>query len=73
MKRSRFARRSGLSCDAEKSFTPCGRYGQSGSRAEDRFWETQLTATIDRLLEDKDETAFNDTLDHLLSSNSRLR
>ncbi|MBX3679321.1 DUF2863 family protein [Cognatazoarcus halotolerans] len=71
MKRSRFARRSGLSRDAENLSRLAVGMAESGSRAEDRFWETQLTATIDRLLEDKDETAFNDTLDHLLSSNPR--
>ena len=71
MKRSRFARRSGLSRDAESLLRLATGLAESGSRAEDRFWENQLTEVIDRLLEENEEAAFNDALDHLLSSNPR--
>ncbi|MBX3686875.1 MAG: DUF2863 family protein [Rhodocyclaceae bacterium] len=71
MKRSRFARRSGLSRDAESLLRLATGLAESGSRAEDRFWESQLTEVIDRLLEENEEAAFNDALDHLLSSNPR--
>lgn len=71
MKRSRFGRRSGLTRDAENLVRLAVGLAESGSRAEDRFWETQLTQLIDGLLEGNDEAAFNDALDYLLAANPR--
>lgn len=71
MKRSRFGRRGGLSRDAEQLVWLATGLAESGSRAEDRYWETALTAVIDAVLEQNDEDALNSALDHLYSADAR--
>lgn len=65
MKRTRTKRRSGLSREAEKLVWQSTGLAQSGSRAEDRYWESLLAPSIDLLLEEGDEDTLNDALDHL--------
>ncbi|MFN3984311.1 MAG: DUF2863 family protein [Rhodocyclaceae bacterium] len=68
MKRSRLKRRGGLGADAEQLIRLATGLVESGSRAEDRYWETQLSSGIDELLADGDEDALNAALDHLYSA-----
>ncbi len=68
MKRPRSKRRSGLGPDAERLVWLANGLAESGSRAEDRFWENQLTDHIDQLLDDGDEDTINSALDQLYSS-----
>ncbi|NTV10085.1 MAG: DUF2863 family protein [Zoogloea sp.] len=69
MKRSRFGRRGGLPRDAEQLVWLATGLADSGSRAEDHFWESKLSTAIDRLLENSTEDALNAALDHLASAN----
>jgi hypothetical protein len=71
MKRSRFGRRGGLSRDAEQLVWLSTGLAESGSRAEDRYWETRLTALLDAILDQGDEDALNSALDHLYSADAR--
>lgn len=71
MKRSRFGRRGGLSRDAEQLAWLATGLADSGSRAEDRYWESRLVTLIDRILDEDDEDALNAALDHLYSTNAR--
>ena len=71
MKRSRFGRRGGLSRDAEQLVWLATGLAESGSRAEDRYWEARLTELIDAVLAHDDEDALNSALDHLYSANPR--
>ncbi len=71
MKRTRFTRRSGLSRDAERLARFAAGLAQSGGRLEDAFWETSLTAELDRLLHAGNEETLNAALDHLWTSNLR--
>ncbi|MCB1961786.1 MAG: DUF2863 family protein [Rhodocyclaceae bacterium] len=68
MKRSRTKRRGGLGADAERLVWLATGLAESGSRAEDRFWEKHLTTLIDQLLDDGDEDPINDALDHLYTA-----
>ncbi|TVO53440.1 DUF2863 family protein [Denitromonas halophila] len=68
MKRPRSKRRSGLGPDAERLVWLANGLAESGSRAEDRFWENQLTELIDQLLDEGDEDTINSALDQLYSS-----
>lgn len=65
MKRSRFARRGGLTQDAERLTRLAVGLARSASRVEDRFWETRLDEAVARLLEERNEDALNAALDHL--------
>jgi hypothetical protein len=71
MKRTRHARRAGLSRDAESLVRYAAGLARSGGRLEDAFWETRLAAQIDRLLRTDNEEALNTALDHLWNSNLR--
>ncbi len=71
MKRSRFSRRTKQTPDTEQLIRLAGALAQSGSRIEDRFWETRLGGLVDRLLAENDETALNSALDHLYGAGGR--
>jgi len=68
MKRSRFGRRSGLSRDAENLTWLAVGLAESGSRAEDSFWETRLAEQVEKLLDEGDEDTLNSALDHLYAT-----
>ncbi|MFT4171426.1 MAG: DUF2863 family protein [Rhodocyclaceae bacterium] len=65
MKRSRFGRRSGLPPEAEELIRLANGLAESGSRAEDAFWESRLKQAIDGLLHGEAEDTLNAALDHL--------
>ena len=69
MKRTRFARRSGLPQDASLLTRLAMGLALSASRVEDRYWETRLTAQVARLLSERSEEALNAALDHLWKDN----
>jgi len=71
MKRSRIGRRSGLSRDAEQLVWLATGLAGSGSRAEDRFWDSRLSELVERLLDEGDEDTLNSALDHLYAANDR--
>lgn len=71
MKRSRFGRRGGISRDAEQLVWLATGLAESGSRAEDRYWEARLTRLLDSVLDLDDEDALNSALDHLYSADPR--
>lgn len=71
MKRSRQKRRGGLGNAAEQLVRLATGLVESGSRAEDRYWEAQLCLVIDELLADDDEEVLNAALDHLYSAEIR--
>lgn len=71
MKRSRTKRRGGLNPAAEQLSRLAAGFADSGSRAEDRYWDAQLSERVDRVLENGDEDALNTALDHLYTNNSR--
>ena len=70
MARIRSKRRGGLGADAERLVWLANGLAESGSRAEDRFWEMHLAVVVDQLLADGDEEAINDALDHLYSGSA---
>lgn len=70
MKRTRQKRRGGLGRDAEQLIWLATGMAESGSRAEDRYWDRHLCTAIDRLLADGDEETLNAALDHLYSKDS---
>jgi hypothetical protein len=69
MKRTRFARRSGLTQDASLLTRLAMGLALSASRIEDRYWETRLTEQVARLLSERSEEALNAALDHLWKDN----
>ncbi|BAL24349.1 DUF2863 family protein [Azoarcus sp. KH32C] len=71
MKRTRQKRRGGLGRDAEQLIWLATGLAQSGSRAEDQYWEQQLVSAIDRLLAEGEEETLNNALDHLYSADTR--
>lgn len=71
MKRSRFGRRGGLSRDAEQLAWMATGLAESGSRAEDRYWENAVTTLLDGILDSDDEDTLNSALDHLYSTHPR--
>lgn len=71
MKRSRQKRRGGLGNAAEQLVRLATGLVESGSRAEDRYWEAQLCSVIDELLADDAEDVLNAALDHLYSAEIR--
>ena len=70
MKRNRLSTRKRISTDA----TELGRLAiclaESGGRIEDVFWERQIAAQVDKLLENRDEEDLNAALDRLFDSNA---
>jgi len=58
-------RKSHLAPDAEKLVSSALGLANSGSRLEDRFWEAQLSARVDRLLESGHVQSVYDALDRL--------
>ena len=71
MKRSRFSRRNKQTPDTELLIRLCNNLVQSGSRLEEGFWEARLTAAIERLLADDEESAILAALDHLYGAGGR--
>lgn len=71
MKRSRQKRRGGLGNAAEQLVRLATGLVESGSRAEDRYWEAQLCLVIDELLANDEEDVLNAALDHLYSAEIR--
>ncbi|NWG86019.1 MAG: DUF2863 family protein [Hydrogenophilaceae bacterium] len=71
MKRRRLYTRHRLSRDAERLAWLATGLADSGSRVEDSFWEGELSALIDKLLQANDEEAFNQALDRLYETHSR--
>ena len=65
MKRTRFARRGGLTQDAALLTRLATGLAESASRIEDQYWESRLTEQVGRLLVDRNEDALNAALDHL--------
>ena len=68
MKRSRLGRRSGLPREAENLLWLATGLAESGSRAEDLFWDARITESVDELLQSGDEETLTATLDHLYTS-----
>lgn len=71
MKRTRFSRRGGLTRDAEKLIVAARGLGNSGSRLEDGFWESQLFESVDRMLGAGNEDGLNAALDALYRDDGR--
>lgn len=71
MKRSRLGRRSGLPREAEEILWLANGLAESGSRAEDGFWEQGLMRAVGALLQSGNEDVLNTTLDHLYTLNQR--
>ncbi len=68
MKRTRFARRSGLDRDAEQLARLARGLAASTSRIEDSYWQDHLSQEIDRLLRAGNEEALNLALEHLYNA-----
>lgn len=71
MKRTRFSRRGGLTRDAEQLIVAARGLGNSGSRLEDDFWESQLFGLVGRMLAAGNEDGLNAALDALYRDDGR--
>jgi hypothetical protein len=71
MKTSPSSRRGRASREADRLVDLAEGLAQSGSRAEDRFWENRLDAEIDGLITNGDEGSLNAALDRLADRESR--
>lgn len=71
MKRSRFSRRTKQTPDTEELIRLSTQLSLSGGRLEDTFWERKLSVAVNRLLENNDEAALNEALDHLYGAGGR--
>lgn len=71
MKRSRPGRRSGIPNEAEYLLWLSNGLADSGSRAEDCYWEEHLAKELDSLLSSDNEETLGTVLDHLYSTNTR--
>lgn len=71
MKRRRLHSRHRLSRDAERLAWLAAGLADSGSRAEDAYWEAELSALIEKLLRTGDEEALNQALDRLHETHAR--
>jgi hypothetical protein len=71
MKKSPSSRRGRVSREADLLVELAEGLAQSGSRAEDRFWEHRLESEIEVLLKESDESALNTALDRLADRESR--
>lgn len=65
MKRIRQKRRGGPGRETEQLIRLATGMSESGSRTEDAFWDKQLSAAIDALLQENDEETLNAALDVL--------
>ncbi|HEX4858716.1 MAG TPA: DUF2863 family protein, partial [Usitatibacteraceae bacterium] len=70
MKRHRSKSPLRLTRDAEKLITLSTGLLASGSRAEDRFWENQISALAGKLVTSGNDAALEAALDHTFQSNS---
>jgi hypothetical protein len=70
MKRQRSKTPIRLTRDAEKLIALSTGLAASGSRAEDRFWETETRAVVDKLLGTGNDQTLETALDHLFQSNA---
>lgn len=71
MKKSPSSRRGRASREADLLVEFAEGLAQSGSRAEDHFWEHRLETEIEQLLKDGDESSLNAALDRLADRESR--
>lgn len=71
MKRRRLYARPRLSRDSERLAWLAQALSDSGSRLEDAWLESEMTALIEKLLRSEDEDGLNQALDRLHDSNSR--
>ncbi|MGA0816531.1 MAG: DUF2863 family protein, partial [Burkholderiaceae bacterium] len=71
MKTSPSSRRGRASREADRLVELAEGLAQSGSRAEDHFWESRLDGEIDALLQNNDEGSLNAALDRLADRESR--
>ena len=71
MKRRRLYGRHRLSRDAERLAWLAQGLADSGSRLEDVWLESEMSALIEKLLKSADEDALNQALDRLRETNSR--
>lgn len=68
MKRSRLRPRLKSSRDVDQLSRLAAALAESGSRIEDRYWESRLSALVDRLLRAGDDATLETALDHLYES-----
>ncbi|MBL8515444.1 MAG: DUF2863 family protein [Betaproteobacteria bacterium] len=68
MKRPRSKSPARLTPEAERLVSLALGLAASGSRAEDRFWELQISQSVARLLDHGHENAINTALDHLFQT-----
>lgn len=59
-----------LTRDAERLIALANGLHTSGSLTEDRFWETQIAALLEKLLEHGNDAPLDAALDHLFQTNS---
>jgi hypothetical protein len=71
MKRNRQPRRVRQTPDSELLNRLATRLSLSSNRIEDTFWESRLTAVVNRMLADKNEEALITVLDQLYNAGSR--
>ena len=71
MKKSPSSRRGRASREADSLVELAEGLAQSGSRAEDHFWENRLESEIENLLKEGDESSLNAALDRLADRESR--
>ena len=71
MKKSPSSRRGRASREADALIEFAEGLAQSGSRAEDHFWESRLEREIESLLKNGDEGSLNAALDRLADRESR--
>jgi hypothetical protein len=71
MKRTRFGSRDRISRDAAELQRLATGLSESGGQLEDAFWQGQLTALVDKLLQDGAEDDINAALDRLFETNPR--
>lgn len=71
MKRTRFPRRAKQTPDTEQLIRLASNLDHSASRIEDAWWETKMSALVDRLLADSDEATLIASLDHLYGVGGR--
>ena len=69
MKRSRIGRPNGLPRDAEELLWLTTGLSESGSRAEDSFWEAKLAESVGELLASDGEETLTAALDHVYTTN----
>jgi hypothetical protein len=71
MKRSRSNRQGGNSDEAENILWLAGGLAESGSKAEDTYWEQGLADALDELLSNDSEDVLTTTLENLYAVNQR--